>query len=113
MLTTITDMATEHHTFSKTFIGEIIKNKVDESGMNYAEFARKLNCSRTTVYNIFKKKSLDIDMLMTISKILDYDFLAEVYGLYHNPTNNDVLIDKLTEKIRDLLKKTYMRKEIV
>jgi hypothetical protein len=38
-----------------------------------------LNCERSTVYNIVKRKSIDIDRLIQISEILDYDFFHTYY----------------------------------
>ncbi len=64
---------------SPVFIGSIIEQKVKERKMSIAEFASRINRSRTTVYDIFSRKSIDIDLLLTISDALDYDFIAEIY----------------------------------
>ncbi|MDR2146701.1 MAG: helix-turn-helix transcriptional regulator [Tannerella sp.] len=37
----------------KIFIGELINRKLSEHGMSKSEFARRIGCSRGTVYNIF------------------------------------------------------------
>ena len=37
-------------------------------------FARKLSYSRTNVYKIFEKPSIDTNLLLRISSILNYDF---------------------------------------
>ena len=66
-------------------IGELIRQQLVAQGMSFAEFARQLNVERTTVYNIFRSKSIDIERLIRISVILDYDFIAEVYQ-QHEPT---------------------------
>lgn len=36
--------------------------------------AQQLSCSRTNLYKIFKKQSIDTSELLRISRILDYDF---------------------------------------
>lgn len=41
-------------------------------------FAGELSCSRTNVYKIFSKPSIDTGDLVRISRILDYNFF-EVY----------------------------------
>ena len=61
------------------FIGKIIAKKVKESHLSVAEFAKRINRSRTTVYDIFSRKSIDIELLMIISEALNYDFLTEIY----------------------------------
>lgn len=60
-------------------IGSIIKQKVIESTMTIKEFADKINCDRTTVYDIFKRKSLDVERMIKISQVLNYDFINEIY----------------------------------
>ena len=60
-------------------IGSIIKQKVIDSSMTIKEFADGINCERTTVYHIFRQKSIDIEKLIKISEILNYDFISEIY----------------------------------
>ena len=60
-------------------IGLIIKQKVMENSMTIKEFADRINSERTTVYHIFKQKSIDIDKLIIISEALNYDFIFEIY----------------------------------
>ena len=61
------------------YIGPIIKQKVIESGMTITEFADRINCERSSVYYIFKQKSIDTERLLKISEVLNFDFLAEIY----------------------------------
>lgn len=61
------------------YIGKIIREKVDERGIGYAEFARRINCSRTSLYSIFNSKSIDIDRLLVIQEVLEFDFIHEIY----------------------------------
>jgi hypothetical protein len=42
-------------------------------------FAGELSCSRTNVYKIFSKQSIDTGDLMRISRILEFDFF-EVFS---------------------------------
>lgn len=60
-------------------IGTIIRRKLEESPLSIAEFAERINRTRPTVYDIFRRKSIDTDLLIRISEVLDYDFLREVY----------------------------------
>ncbi len=72
--------------FKDIYIGKIIQQKVDERGISYAEFARKIHCARTSLYHIFNSKNIDVERLLLISEILDYDFIGEVY-LHRQKTN--------------------------
>jgi len=47
--------------------------------LSVSQFATLISRSRTTIYDIFHRKSIDIDLLLTISEVLDYDFLTEIY----------------------------------
>ncbi|MDR2684349.1 MAG: helix-turn-helix transcriptional regulator [Prevotellaceae bacterium] len=66
-------------------IGTIIKEKVEERKMSVAAFARKIHCDRTTIYDIYKRKSIDTELLIKISYALDYDFIHRVY--FHKKDN--------------------------
>ncbi|HIX26658.1 MAG TPA: helix-turn-helix domain-containing protein [Candidatus Barnesiella excrementigallinarum] len=56
-------------------LGKLIKKKFNESGLTVNEFAQRINRSRTVVYNIFERESIDIKMLEEISRALNYDFI--------------------------------------
>lgn len=58
----------------KTTIGLMIKDKLRERKQSVVWMAGQLGCSRTNIYKIFKKKSIDTDELMKISLILNFDF---------------------------------------
>lgn len=62
-----------------THIGQLIKAKLKEKNISITEFARRIHCERSNIYNIFKRKSIDIDMLVLISQTLDFDFIYEYY----------------------------------
>ena len=55
-------------------IGNLIKQQLEEQGRSVVWFARKLSYSRTNVYKIFDKPSIDTNLLLRISSILNYDF---------------------------------------
>lgn len=55
-------------------IGKLIEEELRRQGRSVSWFAEKLYCDRTNVYSIFKRKSLDTDLLLRISQILNYNF---------------------------------------
>jgi plasmid maintenance system antidote protein VapI len=55
--------------------GQEVREKIDECGMSVAEFARRIHCSRNNAYNIFKRQYIDLQLLKTISDVLNYDFI--------------------------------------
>ena len=56
-------------------IGPIIRQKLKESPYTVAQFAREIGLSRKSLYDLFKNKSIDIDLLCKISELLNYNFL--------------------------------------
>lgn len=59
-------------------IGRLIKTVFERSGMTVSEFARQLNCERTNIYTIFKRRTIDVELLINISKILNYNFFEDI-----------------------------------
>lgn len=62
----------------KLHIGHMVKSVFDKSGLSVAEFARRIHCERTNVYKIFNRQSVDVELLVKISEILNHNFLADV-----------------------------------
>lgn len=60
-------------------IGEQIRQTLKERRKTVVWFAAQLACSRTNVYKIFSKSSIDTNDLLRISKILNFDFF-EAYS---------------------------------
>lgn len=67
-------------------IGEIIRSKYEQSGMRLTAFAEKINTGRNNVYHIFNRDSVDTDMLMRISQVLQHDF----FQYYRTQPGNEV-----------------------
>ena len=57
----------------KLDIGEIIRQEFEKSGLSASQFARMINKERTLVYHLFKRQSIDTDLLYQISMILNVD----------------------------------------
>ena len=57
-------------------IGQLIKRQMNKQGKTVSWLARELAYCRTNVYKIYDKKSIDTDLLMRISTLLQYDFFA-------------------------------------
>ena len=103
-------------------IGHLIKSVFDASGMTVSELARQIHCERTNVYKIFNRRSIDVELLVKISEILNHNFLADVMQ-YHgletkivnklslNITFDDISeenvanLTKTIESLKDLKKK--------
>ncbi|MBO5699444.1 MAG: helix-turn-helix domain-containing protein [Bacteroidaceae bacterium] len=55
-------------------IGCLIKQRVEASGMTVKEFSQRLGILRPNVYRIFSAQSIDTNLLMQISVVLNHNF---------------------------------------
>ena len=55
-------------------IGHLIRTRLEEKGQTVTWLARQVPCSRTNIYKIFDRPSIDTDMLARLSDILGFDF---------------------------------------
>jgi len=58
----------------KIHIGKLIRKHLEEIGQTKSEFARRINTSPQNIYGIFKRQSIDSELLRTISQCLKFDF---------------------------------------
>jgi len=59
-------------------IGNRIRQKLKEQGRSVTWFARQICCTRTNVYKIFGKSSIDTDMLERIGRVLGHNFFEDI-----------------------------------
>lgn len=86
-------------------IGQLIKNKLDASNLSVSDFARLIDVERSNVYNIFKRESIDTELLKKIGHILKYDFFQDLLEeetrmeiLFKNRIENTIYVPiKLTD----------------
>lgn len=93
-------------------IGHLIKSVFDASGITVSEFARRIYCERTNVYKIFNRRSIDVELLVKISEILNHNFLADVmnhHGFETKTVNKlslNITFDDISEENIAVLAKT-------
>ena len=58
-------------------IGRMIQAELRAQGRSVTWFASAINRERSDVYKMFKRPSIDLDMLIRISKLLHHDFLRD------------------------------------
>lgn len=71
-------------------IGKQTRLIMEERNETVVWLAKHLSCSRTNVYKIFEKHSVDTDILTRISIILDFDF----FSLYSEDVKKNMEEDK-------------------
>lgn len=59
-------------------IGNRIKEVLDERKQRACWLAEQIPCERSNIYHIFKRHDISVELLRTISLVLDHDFFAEL-----------------------------------
>ena len=65
-------------------IGKLIREKLHEQERTAVWLAKQLGCDRTKVYRIFNSKDLYSDIILIISKTLNYDFFSHFSKLVND-----------------------------
>ena len=60
------------------FLGDMIKQELKAQERTVAWLARKLNCDRTNIYDIFKRRTIDTELLMRISIVMKCNFFERL-----------------------------------
>ncbi len=67
-------------------IGQMINAKLKEQGRSVRWLADQIHCTPANVYKIMKNSIVNIDILLSISKAMDYNFLC----YYCAPINKEI-----------------------
>lgn len=59
-------------------IGQLIEERVKAQKVGVTEFAKLIGTERSNVYDIFKRSSIDTDLLKKIGQVLEYDFFQDL-----------------------------------
>ncbi len=59
---------------SEIHIGRLIQEQLKADHRSVGWLSREIGCTRNHVYKIFRKPSLDGDLLLLISKAMNYNF---------------------------------------
>ena len=66
-------------------IGNEIHDVMQKQGRTTVWLARQLSCARTFIYKIYARPSIDTNLLLRISKVLNHDFFSD-YSVILNET---------------------------
>jgi len=59
-------------------IGQLIKERVEHVNMEVTAFAKAIGTERSNAYDIFKRESIDTDLLKKIGQVLKHDFFQDL-----------------------------------
>ena len=88
-------------------IGQIIKKVAEGQGYSQKGFGEKINKTKQGVASIYRRATIDTQLLLEVSIVLDYDFFAHFYsepGLqkFKNVENSkwQDMINQLVDKLK-------------
>ena len=58
-------------------IGKDIREELKRQGRSVIWFAAAIHTDRSNTYKMLKKRSIDLELLMQISELLQHDFLKD------------------------------------
>lgn len=101
--------------FKDIHIGALINQAVTESGMEIFRICNFMKCTQQDISKIYQSKSLDTEMLLKWSKLLEYDFFR-VYTqhliLYAPPAKENRLSDDNNSNLPYFRKNVYTQEII-
>lgn len=62
---------------NQIFIGKSIEYELRNQERSVVWLARKLNCNRKNIYKIFNRSTIDTELLLRISNVLQRNFFEE------------------------------------
>ena len=71
----------------KIHIGQMIQAVLEEQGRTMKWFAKNIHCDYSNAYKILKRENMDLNLLITISKILNHDFFLDISKAIQNDTS--------------------------
>lgn len=68
-------------------IGHLIEAELHRQERTVVWLARQINCDRRNVYDIFSRASMDTNLLIRLSKVLNHDFFQDISKLVKSQSN--------------------------
>jgi transcriptional regulator with XRE-family HTH domain len=100
-------------------MGTLVRNKINEKKITYAEACRRIGIKQPTISNYFEQNSLQTRIIWKLCHALDYNFFADIISfLPENLQNtNATTAQKIAilqqQEINDLKKEIAIYKEIL
>lgn len=101
--------------FKEIHIGECIRLRVEESKVDPSRIASFIKCTEKDLYEIYRSKSVDSEVLLMLSKVMEYDFFR-IYTqhliLYSPCGQRDKSLDGKKSELPQFRKNIYTKEVI-
>lgn len=97
------------------YIGSLINRRVAECEIEISRICKFLKCTEDEVTEMYKAKSIDSNILLRWSKLLEYDFFrlySQHLMLYSPSTSNSKKLYKETKQLPKFKKNIYTKELI-
>jgi hypothetical protein len=84
--------------------GEIVNERIRQSGLKITKIVGKLNISRSTLYAWIENPQLDWDSILEIGKIINYDFSKDFTEITSTVNVSEPLSDYKKTTLPECLK---------
>lgn len=58
--------------------GQLLREKIEQSGIKYSDVAKRIGISRQHLYNLFNKINVSLEVIIEVGKIIHHDFSNEI-----------------------------------
>lgn len=72
-------------------VGKMVKRELKAQGRTVVWLARTINMERSSIYKIFERNSLSVDLLIRISLVMNHDFFKDISEKIRN--NYDEIVE--------------------
>jgi len=106
----------EMNNFKSIHIGKMIENTVAESRIEMSRICNFLKCSKEEIVKMYQSKSLDTEILLKWSKLLQYDFFrmyTQHLILYAPPSANEKRSKENKKQTIPEFRKNIYTKEVI
>ena len=87
--------------YKKIHLGKLIQAFVKQNHINSAELARKIGKTRQNVYDLYKRDDIEVKLFLTISEVLNHDFIKDINPLNKEPISIDTVFDVLKKMVKE------------
>ena len=103
--------------FKDIHLGTLIKKAVEENEIELSRVCNFIKCTEQEVYEIYEMKSIDVELLLKWSKLLEYDFfrLYSQHLILYAPIkkdDNEKVINNYKSSLPQFRKNVYTKEVI-
>jgi hypothetical protein len=87
-------------------LGKLVQTFVKNNNINSADLARKVGKTRQNIYDLYKRDDIEVKLFLTISDVLQHNFLDEIRPPNQKISDLDTIFDVLKLLVEEKLPKS-------